>query len=439
MGVTGDLRERSAAQLAVVRQRSLDLLAPLEDAALVRQHSPLMSPLVWDLAHVGNYEDLWLVRAAGGVAGVNPTLDELYDAFRHGRADRPGLPLLGPDQARRYIEEVRGRALDVVDTIEFDAAQPLLATGFVVGLVVQHEHQHDETMLATLQLMAAPGYRPIAPPPPAAPARTEATPPEVRVPGGPFEMGTDDEDWAYDNERPAHTVEVPEFWIDTFPVTNGQFLAFVADGGYEQPRWWLPAGWAFRQETGLASPKFWQRHGPASWSRNRFGWDEDLPADEPVQHVCWYEADAYARWAGKRLPTEPEWEKAARWSDRPHGAPQGRFPWGDADPQATLANLGGIHFRPAPIGAYPDGAASCGAQQMIGDVWEWTASDFGPYPGYTSFPYPEYSEVFFGSAYKVLRGGSWATHPSALRATFRNWDFPIRRQIFAGFRCARDG
>jgi len=167
----------------------------------------------------------------------------------------------------------------------------------------------------------------------------------------------------------------------------------------------------------------------------RFGWREDLPLDEPVQHVSWHEADAYARWAGKRLPTEAEWEKAASWA--PDGTKR-PFPWGDDEPTPERANLGQRHFRPAPTGAYPLGASAYGAHHLLGDVWEWTASDFEPYPGFVSFPYREYSEVFFGPGYKVLRGGSWATHPLAVRSTFRNWDFPIRRQIFSGFRCARD-
>lgn len=433
MAVT--INERAAAALEVVRLRSLDLLAPLDEVSLRRQHSPLMSPLVWDLAHVGNYEDLWLIRAATGHPGVNPALDDIYDAFRHGRADRPALPLLGPGEARRYLREVRSRALDVVDAIEFDPSVPLLADGFVVGLVVQHEHQHDETMLATLQLMDGPGYRPIAPPPPnPAPGRGRAAA-EVLVPAGAFLMGTDDEGWAYDNERPAHAVDLPAFWIDTWPVTNGQFLAFMDDGGYQREELWAPEGWAFCQEGRVEAPNFWRREGNGSWSRTRFGWIEEIPPDEPVQHVCWYEADAFARWAGRRLPTEPEWEKATRWS--PAGEARS-FPWGEQAPTALLANLGGGHFRPAAIGAYPGGAAACGAEQLIGDVWEWTASEFEPYPGFASFPYPEYSEVFFGPACKVLRGGSWATHPAALRSTFRNWDYPVRRQIFAGFRCARD-
>jgi iron(II)-dependent oxidoreductase len=431
------VKELAVAELDLVRRRSLDLLAPLSDADLVRQHSRLMSPLVWDLAHVGNYEDLWLVRAAGNQAGVDPSLDGLYDAFRHPRANRRALPLLGPAEARRYVGRVRSRAFDILEGIEFDPDVPLLAGGYVVGLVVQHEHQHDETMLATLQLMEGDGYRPVAPPPPPAPDPEvlKATPAEVRVPAGPFVMGTD-EPWAYDNEGPAQLVELPEFWIDTWPVTNRQWCRFIDDGGYHQPGWWSPEGWAWRRDSGVGHPMFWTRQGPASWSRNRFGWVEDVPPDEPVQHVCWFEADAYARWAGKRLPTESEWEKAARW--HPDGAPATATATATTTTTTTYANLGGRCFRPAPIGSLPAGAAPCGAQQMIGDVWEWTSSDFGGYRGFSPFPYREYSEVFFGPDYKVLRGGSWATHPSAVRATFRNWDFPGRRQIFAGLRCARD-
>jgi iron(II)-dependent oxidoreductase len=415
------LKERAALELADVRERTLDLLDPLSDDQLIRQHSPLMSPLVWDLAHVGNYEELWLVREAGGLPPLNASVDDLYDAFRHPRPDRPALPLLGPVDALRYIAEVRGRAIDVVDRIAFDPERPLLANAFVVGLVVQHEHQHDETMLATLQLMTGPGYeaarRPDEPKP-AHPTRQPA--PEVLVSGGPFVMGTDESAWAYDNERPAHPVELHPFWIDTYPVTNGQYQAFIAEGGYHRPDLWTPAGWAWRMEGGLECPQFWRPEGRQTWSRLRFGWIEDLPAAEPVQHVCWHEADAYARWAGQRLPTEAEWEKAAQGS------------------VVHEANLGGIRFGPEPVGNRPAAAATSGAQQMLGDVWEWTSSDFLPYPGFVSFPYREYSEVFFGADYKVLRGGSWATHPAAARVTFRNWDYPIRRQIFAGFRCARD-
>ncbi len=445
--------------LADSRARSL-AYTDLDDADLWRQHSPLMSPLVWDLAHVGNYEELWLLRAAAGRAPLRPDIDQLYDAFRHPRADRPALPLLSPAQTRSYLAEVRGHVLDALERLTPDALHTpprppagsptgptgptgLLADGFVYGLVLQHEHQHDETMLATHQLRSGPaviGDTGEARVPPAG-RRQPAT--EVLVPAGEFTMGTDGDTpghaWAYDNERPAHRVYVPAFFIDTLPVSNAAQVAFIEAGGYDDERLWSPSGWAWRCEAGLRAPQFWRREA-GSWVRRRFGRDEPVPMDEPVQHVCWYEAQAHARWARRRLPTEAEWEKAC--AHDPVTGRSRRFPWGDSDPTPERANLDHVTSRPGSRGAYPAGASAYGVEQMIGDVWEWTASDFSGYPGFRAFPYREYSEVFFAgtspNVYKVLRGGSWATHHSAVRSTFRNWDHPIRRQIFAGFRLARD-
>jgi iron(II)-dependent oxidoreductase len=300
-------------------------------------------------------------------------------------------------------------------------------------MIVQHEQQHDETMLITHQLrQGAPVLT--APPPAVAPADALSLPAEVLVPGGPFTMGTSTEPWALDNERTAHTVAVAPFYIDTTPVTNAAYQAFIADGGYDDPRFWTADGWDHRQQAGLTGPMTWRRDG-SQWLHTVFGVTEPVPPAEPVLHVCWYEADAYARWAGRRLPTEAEWEKAARFD--PATGRSRRFPWGDDAPTPERANLGQAYLRPAPAGSYPDGAAPCGARQLMGDVWEWTSSDFWPYPGFEAWPYREYSEVFFGPEYKVLRGGSFAVSPSVARSTFRNWDYPIRRQIFAGFRTAR--
>jgi iron(II)-dependent oxidoreductase len=433
--IPGDvLREQIAGELIAARDRTSGLTDCLDDADLIRQHSPLMSPLVWDLAHIANQEELWLLRGVGGREPMRPEIDPLYDAFEHPRSERPTLPLLAPADARRYAREVRGRVLDLVEAAPLTGSR-LLTSGFVFGMIAQHEQQHDETMLITHQLRkGAPVLS--APPPVPPPADALGLPSEVLVPGGPFTMGTSDEPWALDNEKPAHTVDVAAFFLDTVPVTNAAYLEFIADGGYDEPRWWTRAGWEHRQRAGLGAPLYWHRDG-TQWMRTRFGVTEPVPPAEPVLHVCWYEADAYARWAGRRLPTEAEWEKAARFD--PVTGVSRRYPWGDEAPDASRANLGQRHLQPAPAGSYPAGAAPCGARQLIGDVWEWTSSDFLSYPGFSAWPYREYSEVFFGADYKVLRGGAFAVNPVVCRGTFRNWDYPIRRQIFAGFRTARDG
>ncbi|MBU8815416.1 ergothioneine biosynthesis protein EgtB [Mycolicibacterium goodii] len=424
-------RETLADELALARERTLRLVE-FDDAELHRQYNPLMSPLVWDLAHIGQQEELWLLRDGNphrpGL--LSPEVDRLYDAFEHSRASRVNLPLLPPSDARAYCATVRAKALDTLDTLRDDDP------GFRFALVISHENQHDETMLQALNLRQGPPLLDAGTPLPAGRPGVAGT--SVLVPGGPFVLGVDavSEPHSLDNERPAHVVDVPSFRIGRVPVTNAEWREFVADGGYDQPRWWSPRGWAHRQEAGLTAPQFWNPDG----TRTRFGHIEEIPDDEPVQHVTFFEAEAYAAWAGARLPTEIEWEKACAWD--PAAGVRRRFPWGSAQPSDALANLGGDARRPAPVGAYPAGASAYGAEQMLGDVWEWTTSPLRPWPGFTPMVYERYSTPFFeGSGageYRVLRGGSWAVAPGILRPSFRNWDHPIRRQIFAGVRLAWD-
>jgi iron(II)-dependent oxidoreductase len=406
------------------RSRTLTL-TDLDEPTLLAQHDPLMSPLVWDLAHIGQQEELWLLRAGDPdrPGMLAPDVDSLYDAFQHPRAERPTLPLLPPVEARAYCHEVRGRALDLLERTAGDDL-------FTAGMVVQHEEQHDETMYATLQLRDGPPVLFGQPLPPGRAIDGE----RVFVAGGEFTLGVDAaaEPFSLDNERPAHTVDVGPFWIGRTPVSNRQWQQFVADGGYDEPTWWSPRGWAHRTEAGLGRPKFWSGSG----TRTRFGLEEEIPLDEPVQHVCFFEAEAFAAWSGARLPTEVEWEKACAWD--PAAGRRRTWPWGSAAPTAELANLGGEGLRPAPVGAYPQGSSAYGVEQLIGDVWEWTSSDFSPWPGFTPMIYRTYSEPFFGGDYKVLRGGSWAVARSTIRPSFRNWDHPIRRQIFTGVRLAWD-
>ena len=314
------------------------MLEPLSDEQLTRQISPLQSPLVWDLAHIGYFEELWLLR--GGNGGGGSELDDLYDSFAHGRAERGTLPTLAPQRTRAYVSEVREKVLERLPELAQD--------DFLVGMVAQHELQHVETMAQTLALAGLAG-------PNGLPRVTASG--DVLVPGGPFALGSD-EPGAYDNERPAHVVDLPPFRIDRALVRNSEYEEFV-------------------EAEGAAAPLRWGRE------------------DEPVQHVSFHEAEAYARWAGKRLPTESEWEKAVK---------------------TVRAEL----------------------EHAQGAVWQWTSSFFDGYPGFRAFPYKEYSEVFFGDEYRVLRGGSWVTDPLVARPAFRNWDLPQRRQIFAGIRCAAD-
>jgi gamma-glutamyl hercynylcysteine S-oxide synthase len=350
------------------RQRTLALVAPLSLDQLERVHSPIMSPLVWDLGHIAAYEDLWIAHRHGEMELLRPELATLYDAFETPRAVRGEIEALGPDEARAYLATVRERTAEVLSTKG-------VGDGVVCEMVLRHELQHSETMRQT---MAIAGLLPAGEPTLEAPQEPEGW---VRVPAGTFSMGADGECFAYDNERPLHTVELAAYAIARRPVSNASWMRFSEGGGYERREWWSDEGWAWKQEHDIT-------HHPTVAAGH---------PEAPACHVSWFEADAFARGHDARLPTEAEWERAA-------GRAQ------EADD----------------------------ALSSVGAVWEWTASPFGGYPGFEPYPYREYSQVFFGEDYRVLRGGSWATHPRVASRTFRNWDLPQRRQIFAGVRLAKE-
>jgi gamma-glutamyl hercynylcysteine S-oxide synthase len=377
------------------------LVAPLSEEELNRQLTSILSPLAWDLGHIANFEELWLVQTIGDREPLDGELGRFYDAIENPRSTRSELPILRGQECRSYMEEVRKRTLDVLEGVDLsgDAEEPLLRDGFVYELILAHEHQHNETMLQLLQMLD--GYEPVERDPGPASEPVAEGPAMVEVPGGTHEIGAPSRGFAYDNERPRHEVTLEPFRIDRTPISNAAFAEYLADTGSEPAMYWEP-------------------DGEGGWVVTNYGRREPLDPRLPVIHVDWHQADAFARWAGKRLPTELEWEAAARGADR------------------ERANLDQLAFGCAPAGSYADAASDCGAVQMLGDVWEWTASDFTAYPGFEAFPYPEYSEVFFGPEHKVLRGGAWAARRSVIRPSFRNWDLPQRCQIFAGFRCAED-
>lgn len=431
----GTALEGLLALLADARQRTLLLIASVSEVDLRLQHDPIMSPIIWDLGHVAHFEELWLVRNLDGQVRFGE-MPGKYNPFEYPRRARGTLDYPSLSDCLRTMAEIRDRAIERLQRVGERRGNPLLENWYVVQMVLQHEYQHGETILQTLQLKRGSPYT--APRQYQTPSAQLRIPwgAMVRFPGGRVLIGTADRAVAYDNERPYHEVELAPFWIDAAPVRNGEFLEFLLDGGYRRRELWSQEGWEWVRHSGVEAP--------AHWRQTHDGWlvrtmDRIYPLDyeRPVCHVCYYEAEAFARWAGKRLPTEFEWEAAAAWD--PVRGKALRYPWGDSPcASPSLANVDQLAFETAPVGAYPVNVSPIGCYGMIGDVWEWTASCFDGYPGFEAFPYREYSQVFFGSEYRVLRGGSWATRPGVLRNTFRNWDYPIRRQIFAGFRCARD-
>ena len=322
----------------------------------------------------------------------------MYDAFETPRTLRGDLPLLCRAEALEYLAGVREHSLEAL-------ARVGPGDGTLSELVLRHEHQHAETMLQAMEL-AGLDWRAGRPAPRSSGPATGTGLEPVDVPGGAFALGAGPGGFAYDNERPRHGIELGAFRIARTPVTNATYLSFSEGGGYERREWWSAEGWAWKEEYDISDPA-----GAVPLAAR--------DPHAPVMHVSWFEADAFARAHGARLPTEAEWERAATWSqDTP--PPGGNLDLAAFGPQAPRAET----------------AADCGALGLVGDVWEWTQSHFGPYPGFVAHPYREYSEVFFGTQYRVLRGGSWATRAHVTTPTFRNWDLPLRRQLFAGFRLA---
>jgi iron(II)-dependent oxidoreductase len=369
------------------RRGTLALVAPFNDEELERVHSPIMSPLAWDLGHIAAYEDLWLAHRYGELELLRPDLANLYDAFETPRTLRGEIDALGPREAKEYMAQVSARVAEVICERGID-------DGVLCEMVLRHELQHCETMRQTLAiagLLAVEEQARLT-----APLGEDSPHGWLTIPAGPFEMGANGSGFAYDNERPRHAVEVAEFAIARRPVSNASWLHFSEGGGYERREWWSREGWAWKEEHDIT-------HHPVVASGH---------LDAPACHVSWFEADAFARAHDARLPTEQEWEKAATWT------------------QGSAKGSTGEERTATPIG----GSAGLAG---VGRVWEWTASRFDGYRGFRAYPYREYSEVFFGERYRVLRGSSWATHPRVASNTFRNWDLPLRRQIFAGVRLAR--
>jgi iron(II)-dependent oxidoreductase len=446
------------------RARTLDLVADLDDEQMIGPRLATVNPPLWEIGHVAWFAEFWVLRHLRKQQPVIENGDQIYNSTDVAHDTRWELLLPRLAETRRYMEEVLDRCLEYLDGLADFAPDDF----YFYLLATFHEGMHAEALAYTRQTLGytapsfASGIMPHEVP-------GGPLPGDVDIPGGTFMIGaTADFPFVFDNEKWAHPVAIKPFRIARAPVTNGDFLAFVEDGGYRKARFWSQDGWRWRQSGGAPElehsfshffkqtaapsspaleakragdhPAYWRRAANGRWQQRRFDRYVPLNEDLPVIHVSWYEAEAYCNWANRRLPTEAEWEVAASAEPAPGGnglrAHRRHFPWGDA-PDAERANMDWHTLGLAEVGAYASGDSAFGCRQMLGNLWEWTADNFLPYPGFTIDPYKEYSNPWFAT-HKVLRGGSWATRSLLIRNTWRNFYTPDRRDVWAGFRtCAK--
>jgi len=436
--------------LREARARTLDLVRDLSDEQLIGPRLPIVNPLRWEIGHIAWFQEFWVLRHLAGYSPIIKHGDELYDSARVAHDTRWDLPLLERDETLAYMRQVLERVIEQAG----NASHKLIdAEGYdqeyFLNLVLLHEQMHDEAITYTRQTLSYPApkvaivnnARRFADQNAAVAQCVDDLTSDATIPGGKFTLGNIAEQvFVFDNEQLAHEVEIEPFAISKTSVSNGEFRTFVEDDGYRRNELWSAEGWQWRTSRRAEHPVYWQRDENGRWLRRNF--DEWIALDErlPVIHVNWHEANAYCCWAGRRLPTEAEWEMAASAEPSTKGRSltehRRRYPWGDNFPTSERANLDWRALGCVPVDALPAGDSAFGCRQMIGNVWEWTVSDFKPYPGFVAGPYKEYSEPWFGN-HKVLRGGCWATRSHLIHNCYRNFYTPDRRDVWAGFRtCA---
>jgi iron(II)-dependent oxidoreductase len=407
------------------RRRTMDLISDLSDAQLMGPQLDIVNPLLWEIGHVSFFHEVFILRELGETEPLLDGGEELYDSFEVAHDDRWGLLLPTREHTCRYMQRVMERMIERLKGRELSPQETYL---YLLG--VFHEDMHGEAFTYTRQTLQypAPVYSSAAGP---SPTKTNEDNGDVEIDGGKYMLGAAPEQtFVFDNEKWQHEVSVEPFRIARQPVTNIEFAGFVDDGGYEKPSLWSYGGRTWLEKSGSGGPLYWRRDG-TKWLRRHFDRWVPLETNHPVVHVNWHEAQAYCRWAGRRLPSEAEWELAAS------GGYKRLYPWGGAPPSPERANMDGLAAGCVEAGAHPGGDSEAGCRQMFGNVWEWTVDAFYPFPGFiVDRPYREYSAPWFGYN-KVLRGGCWATRSRLIRNTYRNFSLPHRRDIFAGFRtCA---
>jgi iron(II)-dependent oxidoreductase len=457
--------------LREARQRTLSLVEDLDDAQLMGPRLPIVNPLLWEIGHVAWFQEKWVLRHHGGEPPILERADSLYDSSAIPHDTRWDLPLPSRRETLAYME----RVLERISSRLGGEARDLGGEAVYFHLLALfHEDMHDEAFTYTRQTLGYPaprlgteveagdgeagggglaaggarrgGASSCGRAAGEEPGRATTAGGDVAIAGGEFPLGAGrKQPFVFDNEKWAHPVRLGSFAIARRAVRQREFAGFVDDAGYERRDLWSAEGWEWRRREGARHPVYWRREAGGRWQRRRFNAWVPLEDDLPVLHVNAHEAEAYCRWAGRRLPSEAEWELAAAGSPggaRAPGQAEGAkrlYPWGNAFPDPSRANLDWRAGGCVPVGALAAGDSAFGCRQMVGNVWEWTASVFEPYPGFVADPYRDYSQPWFGT-HRVLRGGCWATRSRLIRNTWRNFYTPDRRDVWAGFRtCAPAG
>ena len=427
--------------LQEARARTLDLVTDLEDEQLIGPRLRIVNPLRWEIGHIAYFQEFWCLRHFRGREAILADSDRLYDSAVVQHDTRWDLPLPSREDTLSFMQKVLDRVLELNHASTDEQIQGY-GQDYFLQLALFHEQMHAEAITYTRQTLSYPAPQFGAPKPSASGHQIEPRlEGDAYVPGGRFLLGSSpDLGFAFDNEQRAHEVEVEPFSMSRTAVTQREFALFVEEGGYRRQEFWSDAGWRWRQDATADHPVYWRGESKAQWLRRHFDQWVTLEDRLPVIHVNWYEAEAYCRWAGRRLPTEAEWEMAASCEPSSDGRTVAKrkrvYPWGNEPPSAERANLDWLSMGCQNVDALPAGDSAFGCRQMIGNTWEWTSTNFGGYPGFEPGPYKEYSAPWFGD-HKVLRGGCWATRSGMIRNAYRNFYTPDRRDVWAGFRtCA---
>jgi iron(II)-dependent oxidoreductase len=424
------------ATLEEARRRTLALVTDLDDQQLMGSQLAIVNPLLWEIGHVAWFQERWSLRHLRGLEPLEDRADALYDSMAVAHDTRWDLPLFTRDGTLSYMRRVLDSVTERLESVENRGEELSDEEIYFHLLPVFHEDMHAEAFAYTRQTHGYPAPGPEVYGPTERPSPAGSLTGDAEVAGGTYWLGASrDAPFAFDNEKWAHPVEVSPFRIARAAVTQGELRDFVEDGGYRRQDWWSDEGWQWRSRNDASMPLYWTRLEGGRYERRLFERQVDLEEHLPVLHVSWYEAEAFCRWAGRRLPTEAEWELAASGIDG-EGRAAGTYPWGEEPTAEGRANLDGRAGGTVDVGALAEGDSPYGCRQMMGNVWEWTADDFGPFPGFVADPYKDYSQPWFGD-HKVLRGGCWATRFRMLRNTWRNFYQPHRNDVWTGFRtCA---